>query len=73
MTLTPTEARILAAIEYTAPGTAPVADICQYVYGYEYDRHRDDALIRVHVANLRRKLGGRIQTVRGVGYRLVAS
>lgn len=31
---------------------------------------RDDALIRVHVAHLRKKLPGRIQTVRGVGYRI---
>jgi len=47
------------------------ADILREVFGYHFDPGTN--LVDVHVANLRRKIAGaavRIETVRGVGYRL---
>ena len=49
----------------------PRAEILREVFGYAFDPGTN--LVDVHVANLRRKLGSaanRIETVRGVGYRL---
>jgi DNA-binding response OmpR family regulator len=49
------------------------ADILREVFGYAFDPGTN--LVDVHVANLRKKLGAapvRIETVRGVGYRLRA-
>jgi DNA-binding response OmpR family regulator len=47
------------------------ADILGEVFGYDFDPGTN--VIDVHIAHLRRKIGGgstRIETVRGVGYRL---
>ena len=49
--------------------------IAQYVWDYEADAFGSNT-IDVHLARLRSKLAGagvRIETVRGVGYRIVAS
>jgi DNA-binding response OmpR family regulator len=46
-------------------------EILREVFGYDFDPGTN--LVDVHVANLRRKLGdqaARIETVRGIGYRL---
>jgi DNA-binding response OmpR family regulator len=74
--LTRTEFDILAALA-REPGTvADRAALLASVWGPGYD---DDHLVDVHVANLRRKLGDHpehprfVETVRGVGYRLVTS
>jgi DNA-binding response OmpR family regulator len=74
--LTRTEFDILAALA-REPGTvADRASLLASVWGPGYD---DDHLVDVHVANLRRKLGDHpehprfVETVRGVGYRLVTS
>lgn len=72
--LTPTEFSIVAILA-AAPGT--VVDrptLLASVWGEGFD---DEHLIDVHVANLRRKIGDDpeeprfIETIRGVGYRLV--
>jgi DNA-binding response OmpR family regulator len=72
--LTRTEFDILAALA-REPGTvAERTELLASVWGPGYD---DDHLVDVHVANLRRKLGDNpehprfVETVRGVGYRLV--
>ena len=72
--LTRTEFDLLAILA-RAPGVVVArVDLLAAVWGPEYD---DDHLIDVHVANLRRKLGDApdaarfIETVRGVGYRLI--
>jgi DNA-binding response OmpR family regulator len=74
LALTRTEFDILAALA-AEPGTvATRAALLERVWGDGYD---DDHLVDVHVANLRRKLGDEaerprfVETVRGVGYRLV--
>ena len=74
--LTRTEFDILAVLARD-PGTVVGRPaLLAAVWGPGYD---DDHLVDVHVANLRRKLGDSpdqprfVETVRGVGYRLVAS
>jgi DNA-binding response OmpR family regulator len=50
------------------------AEILEGVYGYGFDPMTN--VINVHIANVRRKLGThavQIETVRGVGYRLLAA
>jgi DNA-binding response OmpR family regulator len=74
VTVTRTEFDILAVLA-ADPGTVVTrAVLLERVWGDGYD---DDHLVDVHVANLRRKLGDEpdrprfVETVRGVGYRLV--
>lgn len=72
--LTASEFDVFAYLaEHPDRGVAPW-DIIESVFGTAH--HPDTALVRVHIFGLRRKLVGtdvEIQTVRGRGYRLVAS
>ena len=73
--LTRTEFDLLAVLVRDPGVVVQRAALLEAVWGPDYD---DDHLIDVHIANLRRKLGDRadaprfIETVRGVGYRIVA-
>ena len=72
--LTRTEFDLLAALGRDPGVVVQRAELLESVWGPDYD---DDHLIDVHIANLRRKLGDQadaprfIETVRGVGYRMV--
>ena len=74
--LTRTEFDILAALAREPGVVVDRPSLLASVWGPGYD---DDHLVDVHVANLRRKLGDDpeqprfVETVRGVGYRLVVS
>ena len=77
LTLTSTEYGLLAALA-AHPGRAFTrAQLLEQVWGADY--FGDDHVVDVHIANLRKKLGGDsappglIETVRGVGYRLKTS
>ena len=73
--LTPIEFGILAALARDPGIVVGRAALLDHVWGSEYVA--DDHLVDVHVANLRHKLGDDpehprfVETVRGVGYRLV--
>ena len=74
--LTRTEFDILAALAREPGVVVDRPSLLASVWGPGYD---DDHLVDVHVANLRRKIGDDpeqprfVETVRGVGYRLVVS
>ncbi len=74
--LTRTEFDILAALAREPGAVVERSALLASVWGPGYS---DDHLVDVHVANLRRKLGDTpehprfVDTVRGVGYRLVTS
>ncbi len=74
--LTPTEFRLLAELARHAGTTMPHALLRERVWGA--DRFGDPSDLKVFVRRLRQKLGDDpaepryIETVRGVGYRLVA-
>lgn len=74
--LTRTEFDILAALAREPGVVVDRPTLLTSVWGPGYD---DDHLVDVHVANLRRKIGDDpeqprfVETVRGVGYRLVVS
>lgn len=74
--LTRTEFDLLAVLGRDPGVVVQRAELLESVWGPDYD---DDHLIDVHIANLRRKLGDQagaprfIETVRGVGYRMVSS
>jgi DNA-binding response OmpR family regulator len=74
--LTRTEFEILAALMRDPGAVVERPALLASVWGPGYT---DDHLVDVHVANLRRKLGDHpdharfVETVRGVGYRLVTS
>jgi|GEM_PF-6267046 len=71
--LTKTEAQILTTLENCAPQTVTADAICVLVYGRNYIPSADETLLRAHISNLRRKVGAaRIETVRGVGYRMAS-
>jgi DNA-binding response OmpR family regulator len=69
--LTPTEMRLLMEFS-TAPGTVLSRDrLLERVWDYEWGG--DTRVVDVHVQRLRAKIGqGRIETVRGFGYKLKA-
>ena len=72
--LTATELGILEILMRRYPGVADRRSIAQHVWGNEADAFGSNT--DVHLARLRSKLaalGARIETVRGVGYRIVAS
>jgi DNA-binding response OmpR family regulator len=74
-TLTATELSILEMLMRRSPGVATRRAIAQHVWDNEADAFGSNT-IDVHLARLRAKLasaGVRIETVRGVGYRIVPS
>ena len=73
--LTVTELGILEILMRRSPGVADRRSIAQHVWDNEADAFGSNT-IDVHLARLRSKLVGagvRIETVRGIGYRIVAS
>jgi len=71
--LTVTELGILEALLRRSPAVAQRRSIAQHVWGHEADAMGSNT-IDVHLARLRAKLAGgriRIETVRGIGYRIV--
>ena len=69
LALTGTEYRLLSLFFYNPGRTLPQAMILDHMYPLETDR--DLNTVEVHIGRLRRKIGrDRIQTVRGLGYRL---
>jgi DNA-binding response OmpR family regulator len=73
--LTVTELGILEMLMRRSPGVATRRSIAQHVWDDESDAFGSNT-IDVHLARLRAKLAGagvRIETVRGVGYRIVAT
>ncbi len=70
--LTATEFDILAALARDPGVVISRGQLLDRVWGPEFVS--DDHLVDVHVANLRHKIGeGFVETVRGVGYRLIES
>lgn len=68
--LTATEFEILALLSRDPGVVLSRAQLLQTVWGPAFAD--DDHLVDVHIANVRRKLGeGFIETVRGVGYKLI--
>ena len=73
--LTSTELGILEILMRRSPGVADRRSIAQHVWDNEADAFGSNT-IDVHLARLRSKLAGagvRIETVRGVGYRITKS
>lgn len=69
LALTGTEYRLLSLFFYNPGRTLPQAMILDHMYPLQTDR--DLNTVEVHIGRLRRKIGrARIQTVRGLGYRL---
>lgn len=71
--LTKIEFDILDTLTERPDQVVPRAALRERVWGTEF--YADDHVVDVHIANLRRKIGGpqkaaRIKTVRGVGYRM---
>jgi len=71
--LTKIEFDILDTLTERPDQVVPRAALRERVWGPEF--YADDHVVDVHIANLRRKIGGpqkvaRIKTVRGVGYRM---
>ncbi|MGW4237257.1 response regulator transcription factor [Streptomyces sp. NPDC004749] len=70
--LTTKEFAVLEQLAVRAGEVVGKLEIMEHVWDFAYDG--DPNIIEVYVSTLRRKLGaGLIQTVRGAGYRLVAS
>lgn len=70
--LTPREASLLEALLRRPNEVVPKTQLIELVWGFDFDG--DPNIVEVYVGYLRRKLGvDRIQTVRGVGYRLRTS
>ena len=75
LSLTATELGILEILMRRFPGVADRRSIAQHVWDNEADAFGSNT-IDVHLARLRSKIAGagvRFETVRGVGYRIVAS
>ncbi|MBZ9540141.1 response regulator transcription factor [Modicisalibacter tunisiensis] len=71
VTLTAQESRLLAYLMHAAPRIVSRAELAEHVY--DRDQEPDSNVIDVQISRLRRKLGsGRIETLRGQGYRAVA-
>ena len=71
--LTSTELGILEILMRRSPGVVDRRSIAQHVWDNEADAFGSNT-IDVHLARLRSKLAGagvRIETVRGVGYRII--
>lgn len=71
VTLTAQESRLLAYLLHAAPRIVSRVELSEHVY--DRDHEPDSNVIDVQISRLRRKLGsGRIETLRGRGYRVVA-
>jgi two-component system OmpR family response regulator len=69
--LTAHEYRLLAYLMHRAGQVVSRTELTEHLYAQDFDR--DSNTVEVFVARLRRKLGAeRIETVRGLGYKLVA-
>lgn len=75
--LTPTEFRLLIELAHAPGETIGYIALVQSACGYTCSRHEAREIIGAHVLNLRKKLGIEpetglyIESVRGVGYRLI--
>lgn len=70
ITLTAHEYRLLAYLMHRAGQVVSRSELVEHLYAQDFDR--DSNTVEVFVARLRRKLGAElIETVRGMGYRLV--
>jgi DNA-binding response OmpR family regulator len=72
--LTVTELGILEILMRRSPGVADRRSIAQHVWDHEADAFGSNT-IDVHLARLRAKLAGagvRIETIRGIGYRIIS-
>jgi DNA-binding response OmpR family regulator len=74
--LSPTEFRILEYLMHRPRVVVSKRELLEHLYDYNWEHHSN--VIEVHVSNLRKKLNGAsrqpsIETLRGRGYRLVAS
>lgn len=70
VTLTTKEFAVLEQLAHRAGEVVGKPEILEHVWDFAYEG--DPNIVEVYVSALRRKLGaGRIQTVRGAGYRLV--
>jgi two-component system, OmpR family, response regulator len=67
--LTAHEYRVLAYLMHHQNRIVPQSELTEHIYAQAFDR--DSNTVEVFIARLRRKLGAeRIETVRGLGYRL---
>jgi DNA-binding response OmpR family regulator len=74
--LSPTEYRILEYLSHHPRSVISKETLLEHLYDYNWERHSN--VIEAHISNLRRKLNQAgdaqwIETLRGRGYRLVAS
>ena len=70
LTLTSHEYRVLAYLMHHAGEVVSRTDLVEHIYAQDFDR--DSNTVEVFIGRLRRKLPpGLIETVRGMGYRLV--
>jgi len=74
--LSPMEYRILEYLIHRPRVVVSKRELLEHMYDYNWEHHSN--VIEVHVSNLRKKLNGAsrqpsIETLRGRGYRLVAS
>jgi len=70
LALTSHEYRVLAYLMHRPGGVVSRAELTEHIYAQDFER--DSNTIEVFVARLRKKLpAGMIETVRGLGYRLV--
>jgi two-component system OmpR family response regulator len=67
--LTAHEYRVLSYLMHHQGRVVPQTELTEHIYAQAFDR--DSNTVEVFIARLRRKLGAeRIETVRGLGYRL---
>ena len=70
LTLTSHEYRVLAYLMHHAGEVVSRSDLVEHIYAQDFDR--DSNTVEVFIGRLRKKLPpGLIETVRGMGYRLV--
>jgi two-component system OmpR family response regulator len=71
LTLTSHEFRVLNYLMHHPDQVVSRSDLIEHIYAQDFDR--DSNTIEVFITRLRKKLPpGAIETVRGLGYRLVA-
>ncbi|WP_110666576.1 response regulator [Salinicola halophilus] len=70
ITLTAQESRLLSYLMHASPRIVGRAELAEHVYNRDHEP--DSNVIDVQISRLRRKFGrARIETLRGLGYRLV--